>query len=84
MKTTLSSFAGEKDVKVEELILNEVKRLAGVYNKTFLDCEEIIELTGLGRDNARALMSSKVFPVTTVGNRKIVSILAFVTWQMTQ
>lgn len=84
MKTKLSSFAGEKDVDVEELILNEVKRLAEIYNKTFLDCEEIIELTGLGRDNVRALMNSKVFPVTQIGNRKIVSILAFVAWQMAQ
>jgi len=83
-KIRLTSFTGEKDVKVEELILNEVKRLAEVYNKTFLDCENIIELTGLGRDNVRALMNSKVFPATQIGNRKIVSILAFVTWQMTQ
>ena len=39
-------------------------------------------MTGLGRDNVRALMGSANFPVTKVGNRKVVSILAFVTWQM--
>lgn len=83
-KTKLTSFTGEKDIKVEELILNEVKRLSEIYNKTFLDCEDIIKLTGLGRDNVRSLMNNKLFPVTQIGNRKIVSILAFVTWQMTQ
>jgi hypothetical protein len=83
-KTQLTSFSGERDIRVEELILNEVKRLSEIYNKTFLDGEEIVELTRLGRDNARALMDRKFFPVTKIGNRKIVSILAFVTWQMTQ
>jgi len=84
MKTKLSSFTGEKDVSIEEIIINEVGRLSRVYNKTFLDCEDIVELTGLGRDNVRALMNSNSFPVTQVGNRKIVSILAFVAWQMAQ
>lgn len=59
-----------------------MKRLSEKYGKSYLDCEELIELTGLGRDNVRALMSSANFPITKVGNRKVVSILAFVTWQM--
>ncbi|MBR1747582.1 MAG: hypothetical protein IJ735_05155 [Clostridia bacterium] len=52
------------------------------YGKAFLDCEELVELTGLGRDNVRTMMRSDGFPVMRVGNRQVVSILGFVTWQM--
>jgi len=69
-------------LKAEELISFEVKRLADKYDKAFLDCVDIAELTGLGRDNARALMNGRGFPITRVGNRQVVSILAFVTWQL--
>ena len=71
-------------VNVEEIIAKETERLSKQFCKTFLDCEDIISLTGLGRDNVRALMNSRLFPVTTVGKREVVSILAFVTWQMMQ
>ena len=50
--------------------------------KTFLDCEDLIKLTGLGRDNVRLLMRSRRFPVVKVGKRQVVSILNFVAWQM--
>ncbi|MDE5721845.1 MAG: hypothetical protein K2I30_03795 [Clostridia bacterium] len=69
-------------VNIEQLISDEVKRLSDKYGKSYLDCEQLIDLTGLGRDNVRALMCSSNFPVTRVGNRKVVSILAFVTWQL--
>ena len=69
-------------VNIEQLIADEVKRLSTQFGKSFLDCENLIELTGLGRDNVRALMHSKAFPVTKVGNRQVVSILAFVAWQV--
>lgn len=69
---------------METLISAEAARLTAKYGKAFLDCAEIAELTGLGRDNARALMNGNNFPVTKVGNRQVVSILAFVAWQMTQ
>jgi hypothetical protein len=72
----------EPDVKFEELIALETARLSKEYGKTFLDCEDIIKLTGLGRDNVRALMNSKKFPMTRVGNRQVVSIVAFVIWQL--
>ena len=84
MRTKAISYAGEKAIIIETLVMNETKRLSDIYDKTFLDCDDIVELTGLGRDNVRALMNSKLFPVVKIGNRKIVSILAFVTWQMTQ
>ncbi len=75
-------YRADPTVNIEQLITNEVKRLSDKYGKSYLDCNELIELTGLGRDNVRALMCSANFPVTCVGNRKVVSILAFVTWQL--
>lgn len=74
--------ATETTLNRERLIADEVLRLTRKYGKSFLDCENLIELTGLGRDNVRALMRSKAFPVTKVGNRQVVSILAFVAWQV--
>jgi hypothetical protein len=67
----------------QDLILIETKRLAELYGKSFLDCDDLIKITGLGRDNVRALMNSKAFPILKVGNRKAVSIISFVSWQLT-
>ena len=72
----------KKRINREELSALEVKRLSDEFGKTFLDCEDLVKLTGLGRDNARGLMNSYQFPVTKIGKRQVVSILAFVTWQM--
>jgi len=74
----------ESPYKIEELIVLETKRLADKYGKSFLDCENLIEITGLGRDNVRALMKSNTFPILKVGNRQVVSIVNFVSWQLTQ
>ena len=62
----------------------EAKRIAEKYNKDFLDCEDIISITGLGRNNVRQLLNSDTFPTKTVGNRKVVSIIAFVMWALQQ
>lgn len=70
------------EIKIEQLISAEVKRISEALGKSFLDCDDIAALSGLGRDNARILMKSKAFPLITVGRRQVVSILAFVTWQM--
>ena len=75
-------YSNNSAVNIEQLIADEVKRLSTQFGKSFLDCENLIELTGLGRDNVRALMHSKAFPVTKVGTRQVVSILAFVAWQV--
>ena len=66
----------------ENLIQNEVERISTKYNKDFLDCEDLIKITGLGRDNVRNLLRSENFPTTKVGKRQVVSVLNFVTWQM--
>ena len=71
-------------INIEQLVADEVKRLSLQFCKSFLDCEDIISLTGLGRDNVRALMRSRRFPVVKVGKRQVVSILNFVTWQINE
>ena len=72
-----------KDI-INNLIQNEVERISIKYNKDFLDCEDLIKITGLGRDNVRNLLRSKNFPTTKVGKRQVVSVLNFVTWQTMQ
>ena len=67
-------------INLNELIQNEVNRISLKYNEDFLDCEDLIKITGLGRDNVRNLMRSKTFPTTKVGKRQVVSVLNFVTW----
>ena len=71
-------------LNIESLIQNEVERISTKYDKDFLDCEDIMKITGLGRDNVRNLLRSKNFPTTKVGKRQVVSVLNFVTWQTMQ
>ena len=68
------------NLNLNELIQAEVDRISTKYNKDFLGCEDLIKITGLGRDNVRNLMRSKTFPTTKVGKRQVVSVLNFVTW----
>lgn len=77
-------ISNNSSINIEQLIADEVKRLSAQFGKSFLDCEDIISLTGLGRDNVRALMRSRRFPVVKVGKRQVVSILNFVTWQINE
>ena len=65
-------------INITDIIQNEVNRISQKYNKDFLDCEDIIKITGLGRDNVRSLMRSESFPTTKVGKRQVVSVLNFV------
>ena len=67
-------------INITDIIQNEVNRISQKYNKDFLDCEDIIKITGLGRDNVRNLLRSKNFPTTKVGKRQVVSVLNFFTW----
>ena len=74
------NFNNNNQLNVDNLIKAEVDRLTTKYNKDFLDCEDLIKITGLGRDNVRNLMRSKNFPTTKVGKRQVVSVFNFVTW----
>ena len=71
-------------VKIEELIHMETKRIAEKFDKEYLDCKDLIKITGLGRDNVRQMMNKKDFPLMRVGKRQVVSILNFVSWQLNQ
>ena len=71
-------------ININNLIQSEVDRISQKYNKDFLDCEDLIQIPGLGRDNVRSLLRSKDFPTTKVGKRQVVSVLNFVTWLTTK
>ena len=70
----------QEDLQAEMLISAEAKRLADRYNKDYLDCEDLMKITGLGKDNVRALMNRFDFPTTTIGRRKVISVLSFARW----
>ena len=70
----------QNTINLNELIQSEVNRISLKYGKDFLACDDLIKITGLGRDNVRNLMRSKTFPTTKVGKRQVVSVLNFVTW----
>ena len=80
----LRIYGNNSAVNIEHLIANEVKPLSAQIGKSILDSEDIIKLTGLRRDNVRTLMRSRRFPVMKVGKRQVVSIVNFVTWQMSE
>lgn len=71
------------EIKAEELISSEIKRITDKFGKEYLDYSDIMKITGLGRDNVRAIMTKIDFPKIRVGKRRIVSVAAFVTWQFT-
>ena len=70
----------DKNIDLNSLIQSATQRISIKYNKDFLDCDDLIKITGLGRDNVRSLLRSKSFPTTKVGKRQVVSVLNFVTW----
>jgi hypothetical protein len=61
-------------------VAREAERLATKYGKDTFDCEDLITILGVGRNNVRELMRSKDFPTLTIGNRKVVSALALAIW----
>ena len=60
----------------------EAKRLAEKYDKDFLNCEDLVKIMGIGRNNVRQMLNSDSFPTVEVGNRKVVSVVAFTMWAM--
>ena len=69
-----------QQLNINNLIQIEVDRISTKYDRDFLDCEDIMTITRLGRDTVRQLLRSKNFPTTKVGKRQVVSVLNFVTW----
>lgn len=60
----------------------EAKRLAEKYGKDFLGCDDLVRIMGVGKNNVRQLMGNHSFPTVEIGNRKVVSIIAFTIWAM--
>lgn len=71
------------NLKIEEIISAEASRLSSKYNKDYLNHNDLIQITGLGRDNVRAMMKRSDFPLTTIGKRQVVSVVLFITWMIT-
>ena len=60
----------------------EAKRLSEKYKKDYLNCDDIVSIMGIGKNNARHLLNSETFPTVEVGNRKVVSVIAFALWSL--
>jgi len=60
----------------------EAKRIAEKFNKDFLDCDTLVQIMGVGRNNVRQLLNSDSFPTVEIGNRKVVSVIAFALWSL--
>ena len=58
----------------------EARRLAEKYGKDFLDCDDLVKIIGIGKNNVRQLLNSDSFPAVEIGNRKVVSVIAFTMW----
>ena len=57
-------FEGSKtEYDRTHIIETEVVRLTKKYNKEFLDCNDLMGIIGVGRDNVRMLMRSEGFPI---------------------
>ncbi len=85
MKQTDSSSVSESKynkVDINYLIEKEVERISNKYGKDFLNCGDLVKITGLGRDSVRNLLRNHKFPTTHVGTRQVVSVVNFVTWMI--
>lgn len=71
-----------EELKIEELISAEAKRLSDRYGKDYLTASDIRKITGLGKDKVRSIMSRKDFSSLNLGKRKIVSVVGFASWQI--
>jgi len=60
----------------------EAKRLAEKYGKDYLNCDDLVSIMGVGKNNVRQLLNSEAFPTIEAGNRKVVSVIAFALWSL--
>jgi len=60
----------------------EAQRLSEKYEKDYFNCDDLIAIMGIGKNNARHLLNSETFPTVEVGNRKVVSVIAFALWSL--
>jgi hypothetical protein len=60
----------------------EARRLSEKYEKDYLNCDDLVSIMGIGKNNARQLINSSSFPTVEIGNRKVVSVIAFALWSL--
>jgi len=60
----------------------EARRIAEKYGKDFLDCDDLVKIMGVGKNNIRQMLNSDSFPTMEIGNRKVVSVIAFTLWSL--
>lgn len=60
----------------------EAKRLAEKYQKDFFDCDDLVSILGVGKNNVRQLMRSASFPTVEIGSRRVVSAIALAFWML--
>ena len=80
MGCELATLHINSDVGVAAAI--EARRIAEKYGKDFLDCDALVEIMGVGKNNVRQLLNSDSFPTIEIGNRKVVSVIAFTMWTL--
>ena len=42
----------------------------------------LVKIIGVGKNNVRQLLNSESFPTIEIGNRKVVSVIAFTFWSL--
>lgn len=60
----------------------EARRLSEKYGKDFLNCDDLVSIMGIGKNNVRHLLNNETFSTIEVGNRKVVSVIAFALWSL--
>ena len=60
----------------------EAKRLSEKYSKDYFNCDDLVEIMDIGKNDVRQLLNSSMFPTIEVGNRKVVSVIAFALWSV--
>ena len=60
----------------------EARRLSEKYGKDYLNCDDLISIMGIDKNNVRQLFNSSSFPTVEIGNRKVVSVIAFALWSL--
>ena len=60
----------------------EARRIAEKYGKDYLCCEDLVSIMGVGKNNIRQMLNSDDFPTMEIGNRKVVSVIAFTLWSL--
>jgi hypothetical protein len=60
----------------------EARRLSEKYGKDYLNCDDLVSIMGIGKNNARQLFNSSNFPTVEIGNLKVVSVIAFALWSL--